>query len=114
MSDSKTLLISMGDACGIGPEIAVAAWAAEARDQLAALPGVKIVTEPRLSLFSFALGDDGATEALLSRINDDGRIYLTQTRVDGRLAIRVTVGTFDCRHEDVMVIARTVKELLAP
>jgi aromatic-L-amino-acid decarboxylase len=89
------------------------AWAREARDQLAALPGVEIVTEPRLSLFSFALGDDAATEALLSRINDDGRIYLTQTRVDGRLAIRVTVGTFDCRHEDVMVIAPTVKELLA-
>jgi aromatic-L-amino-acid/L-tryptophan decarboxylase len=90
------------------------AWAREARDQLADLPGVEIVTEPRLSLFSFALGDDAATEALLSRINADGRIYLTQTRVDGRLAIRVTVGTFDCRHEDVMVIARTVKELLAP
>jgi aromatic-L-amino-acid decarboxylase len=89
-------------------------WAAEARDQLAALPGVEIVTEPRLSLFSFALGDDAATEALLSHINDDGRIYLTQTRVDGRLAIRVTVGTFDCRREDVMLIAATVKELLAP
>jgi aromatic-L-amino-acid decarboxylase len=88
------------------------AWAAEARDALAALPGVEIVTEPRLALFSFALGDDQATEALLSRINADGRIYLTQTRVDGRLAIRVAVGTFDCRREDVMVIATTVKELL--
>jgi aromatic-L-amino-acid decarboxylase len=90
------------------------AWALEARDQLAALPGVEIVTEPRLALFSFALSDDVATEQLLSRINDDGRIYLTQTRVDGRLAIRVTVGTFDCRREDVMLIATTVKELLAP
>jgi aromatic-L-amino-acid/L-tryptophan decarboxylase len=29
-------------------------------------------------------GDDAATEALLARINDDGRIYLTQTRHDGR------------------------------
>jgi hypothetical protein len=28
--------------------------------------------------------------------------------------IRVTVGTFDCRREDVMLIATTVKELLAP
>ena len=89
------------------------AWAAEARDQLAALPGVSIVTEPRLSLFTFALRDDAATEALFTRINDDGRIYLTQTRVDGRFAIRVTVGTFDCTREDVMLISRTVKELLA-
>ncbi len=89
------------------------AWAQEARDQLAALPGVEIVTEPRLSLFSFALADDAATEALLTRINDDGRIYLTQTRVDGRLAIRVQIGSFDCRREDVMFIATTVQEMLA-
>jgi aromatic-L-amino-acid decarboxylase len=89
------------------------AWAVEARDQLAALPGVTIVTEPRLSLFTFALADDAATEALLARVNDDGRIYLTQTRVDGRFAIRVQVGSFDCRREDVMLIATTIKELLA-
>jgi aromatic-L-amino-acid/L-tryptophan decarboxylase len=88
-------------------------WAKAARDQLAALPGVEIVTEPRLSLFTFALADDAATEALLARINDDGRIYLTQTRVDGRFAIRVQVGSFDCCEEDVMFIAKTVQEMLA-
>ena len=88
--------------------------ALQARDQLAALPGVRIVTEPRLSLFSFALETDAATEALLQRINDDGRIYLTQTRVDGQFAIRVQVGSFDCREEDVMLIAKTVQEMLAP
>lgn len=88
------------------------AWAIEARDQLAALPGVTIVTQPRLSLFTFALADDAATEALQARINADGRIYLTQTRVDGRFAIRVQVGSFDCTREDVMLIKTTVKELL--
>lgn len=89
------------------------AWAQVARDALAALPGVEIVTEPRLSLFTFALRDDAATEALLTRINDDGRIYLTQTRVDGRFAIRVQVGSFDCSKEDVMLIPKTVQEMLA-
>ena len=89
------------------------AWAEEARNQLAALPGVEIVTEPRLSLFSFALETEAATEALLARINDDGRIYLTQTRVDGRFAIRVQVGSFDCTREDVMLIAKVVSEMLA-
>ncbi len=89
------------------------AWARAARDRLAALPGVSIVTEPRLSLFTFALSDDAATEGLLQRINDDGRIYLTQTRVDGRFVIRVQVGSFDCREEDVMLIAKTVQEMLA-
>ena len=89
------------------------AWAVQARDELAALPGVDIVTEPRLSLFSFALETDAATEALLQRINDDGRIYLTQTRVDGRFAIRMTVGSFDCSAEDVMLVSKTVQEMLA-
>jgi aromatic-L-amino-acid/L-tryptophan decarboxylase len=89
-------------------------WANRCRDALAALPGVEIVTEPRLSLFTFALAEDAATEALLARINDDGRIYLTQTRVDGRFAIRVQVGSFDCREEDVMLIVTTVQEMLAP
>jgi len=88
------------------------AWAHEARDALAALPGVVIVTEPSLSLFTFALGTDAATEALLARINDDGRIYLTQTRHQGRYVIRVVVGQFDCAREDVAVIAQVVSELM--
>jgi aromatic-L-amino-acid/L-tryptophan decarboxylase len=89
------------------------AWAKEARHALAALPGVEIVTEPSLSLFTFALGaGDAATEALLQRINDDGRIYLTQTRHKGRYVIRVQVGQFDCTREDVMLIAETVSDCL--
>ena len=87
-------------------------WAQEARDLLATLPGVKIITEPSLSLFTFALECDAATEALLARINDDGRIYLTQTRHQGRTVIRVQVGQFDCTREDVMLISETVADLL--
>ena len=56
--------------------------------------------------------DDAATEALLTRINDDGRIYLTQTRHAGRYAIRVQVGQFDCTRADVMAIPQVVAELM--
>lgn len=87
-------------------------WAGAACEALRALPGVTITTEPRLSLFTFALGDDAATEALLARINDDGRIYLTQTRHQGRYVIRVQVGQFDCTEADVAMIARVVRELV--
>ncbi|MBL3570420.1 aspartate aminotransferase family protein [Rhodovulum sulfidophilum] len=86
-------------------------WAAEARDAIAALPGVEIVTEPRLSLFTFALNDEAATADLLRRVNDDGRIYLTQTRHEGRLVIRVQVGPFDCTREDVLTIPRVLADL---
>jgi aromatic-L-amino-acid decarboxylase len=88
------------------------AWAVEACEALRAIPGIRIVTEPRLSLFTFALADDAATEALLTRINDDGRIYLTQTRHRGDYVIRVQVGQFDCTRDDVMEIPKTVAALL--
>lgn len=89
------------------------AWAAEARAALAALPGVEMVTPPVLSLFTFALkAGDAATEALLARINDDGRIYLTRTRAAGRTLIRVQVGQFDCTRADVMTIPAVVGEML--
>lgn len=87
-------------------------WARQARDALARLPGVTITTEPSLSLFTFALGSDAETESLLARINDDGRIYLTQTRHAGRYVIRVQVGQFDCTEADVMAIPTVVAELL--
>jgi aromatic-L-amino-acid decarboxylase len=87
-------------------------WAVEACEALRALPGVTITSEPRLSLFTFALKDDAATEALLTRINDDGRIYLTQTRHKGAFVIRVQVGQFDCTREDVTMIPQVVAELI--
>lgn len=88
------------------------AWAVEACEALRALPGVTITSEPRLSLFTFALEHDAATEALLTRINDDGRIYLTQTRHKGAYVIRVQVGQFDCTRDDVMMIPQVVTELI--
>jgi aromatic-L-amino-acid decarboxylase len=79
---------------------------------LGKVPGVQIVTPPSLSLFTFALGSEAATEALLTRINDDGRIYLTQTRHQGRFVIRVQVGQFDCTLKDVQMVETVVRELL--
>ena len=85
-------------------------WAQDLAVALNKLKGVEIVTQPALSLFTFALADDVATEALLTRINDDGRIYLTQTRHQGRFVIRVQVGQFDCTAQDVAMVETVVRE----
>ncbi|PQO23439.1 aspartate aminotransferase family protein [Rhodobacteraceae bacterium WD3A24] len=88
-------------------------WAGELAEEIARLDGVEIVTPPALSLFTFALkAGDAATEALLRRINDDGRVYLTQTRHKGRFVIRVQVGQFDCTRDDVMTVAQVLRDLL--
>lgn len=82
-------------------------WSERLASRLAVVPGFEIVTEPMLSLFTFRhqpCDDSLADEhnlALVQAINDDGRIYLTQTRVDGRVAIRFQVGQFEASETDV-------------
>ncbi len=88
------------------------AWAREACEALRTIPGVTIASEPILSLFSFRLANDAATAELLDRINRDGRIYLTQTTHEDTFVIRVQVGQFDCRREDVMEIPKIVNEMV--
>jgi aromatic-L-amino-acid decarboxylase len=71
------------------------------------------------SLFSFRYrgkGDanlDDLNLALVESINADGRIYLTQTRVDGAVAIRFQVGQFECTEADVMSAYDVITEIAA-
>jgi aromatic-L-amino-acid decarboxylase len=60
-----------------------------------------------LSLFSFRHVPDRKADidthnlGLVSAINDEGRVYLTQTLVDGKLAIRFQAGQFETTEADV-------------
>ncbi|AVO37240.1 pyridoxal phosphate-dependent decarboxylase family protein [Pukyongiella litopenaei] len=93
------------------------AWARGLHDRLAAEPDFEIVTPPMWSLFTFRHVPPGAADpdalnlALVEAINDDGRIYLTQTRVDGAVAIRLQVGAFDATRSDVDTAFDTITEL---
>ncbi len=88
------------------------AWASQLAEAVATHPRLLITTPPVLSLFTFAHREgDTATDALLGRINDDGRVYLTPSRHFGKSVIRVQVGQFDCTRDDVMMVARVLREL---
>jgi aromatic-L-amino-acid decarboxylase len=89
------------------------AWSRALADRLRADPAFEIVTEPVLSLFTFRLAgrDDAAQLAFVNRVNDDGRIYLTQTKVDGRMVVRFQVGQFDATEDDVRVAGDVIREL---
>ncbi|MBZ0162915.1 MAG: aspartate aminotransferase family protein [Notoacmeibacter sp.] len=80
------------------------AWSRALAERLSKEPDFEIVTAPMLSLFTFRhLGGDDADRHnldLVNAINDDGRIYLTQTRIDGRIAIRFQAGQFDMTQAD--------------
>ncbi|MEW9808172.1 aspartate aminotransferase family protein [Mesorhizobium sp. ZMM04-5] len=92
-------------------------WSENLAARLAGQPGIEIVTEPMLSLFSFRhqAGDETRNDehnlALVSAINDDGRIYLTQTRVDGRVAIRFHAGQFEATEADVDMAFDVITEI---
>jgi aromatic-L-amino-acid decarboxylase len=88
-------------------------WSQALCERLRAEGDFDIVTEPILSLWTFKLADatDAETQALVDAINDDGRIYLTQTLVDGEKVIRFTAGQFDCEERDFDTAFDTITEI---
>lgn len=91
------------------------AWAQALHDALAADARFQIVTPPVLSLFTFRLAgqDDAAQLAYVQRLNDDGRVYLTQTRLDGRIAIRFQAGSAGLSADDMTLTRQVLQEMAA-
>lgn len=92
------------------------AWTAELEAKLGAHPDFTLTTKRSLSLFTFQHTPAGAdpntaSADLLQKINDDGRIYLTQTLHDGAYVIRFVAGQFDCTRDDVMMAYDVITEL---
>ncbi len=91
-------------------------WAADLAARLDREPDFEIVTVPILSLFSFRYRPEGAADLdalnarLLEQINDDGRIYLTQTKVKGQFVIRFQVGQTDTEKADVDLAFTVITE----
>ena len=94
------------------------AWTAELEEKIAALPDFRITSPRRLALFTFQYCPEGqdanaATAALLQKVNDDGRIYLTQTNIGDAYVIRFTCGTFRTTRDDVLSVLDVLNELKA-
>ncbi len=88
-------------------------WSQALCERLRAEPDFQIVTDPILSLWTFKVtnADNDATQDLVDAINDDGRIYLTQTFVDGVKVIRFTAGQFDCTEADFHTAFDAITEI---
>jgi aromatic-L-amino-acid decarboxylase len=94
------------------------ALAVEAAERVAALPGIRLVAPPQLSLFAFHVtwpgaaldAENRATTDLLDRIRDRGRVLLTACRVDGRVLARVCILSFRTRRDRVDECVRQIEE----
>ncbi|MFG1340348.1 pyridoxal phosphate-dependent decarboxylase family protein [Xanthobacter autotrophicus] len=91
-------------------------WSQALAARIAAEPGFALASTPVLSLFAFRHdpgdGRDGDAHmlALLQAINDGGQLYLTPTRVDGRLAIRFQAGSMEATEADVDAAFDIIRE----
>ncbi|WP_027245420.1 pyridoxal phosphate-dependent decarboxylase family protein [Leisingera daeponensis] len=92
-------------------------WSNRLHDKLKSEPDFEITTPPMWSLWSFRYAPEGAADLddlnlrLVNAINDDGRIYLTQTRLDGQLVIRFQAGQFETTEADVMTAFDVITEI---
>jgi len=95
------------------------AWAGRLCGMVAAEPGFEIMSPQRLALFSFRYRPDGLDDEreldalnrrLLERLNDSGRLYVTQNRVRGRFAIRFQVGQTSTEWRHVAAAWETIRQ----
>jgi aromatic-L-amino-acid/L-tryptophan decarboxylase len=96
-------------------------WGNRFAERIKAEPDFQLTSTPVLSLSTFRYKRQGdhnpsaINRRLFKAINDDGRIYLTQTRIDGRFVIRFQVGQTYTTEDDVdfafKVITETARSL---
>lgn len=92
-------------------------WTARLAARFEEADDFEVVTQPILALFTFrykpAQSDDldSLNIKLVNAINDDGRLYLTQSNHDGIIVIRFTCGQFETTESDVMSTFETVTAL---
>ena len=80
----------------------------------------EIASKRNLALFNFRYRPmsldneseiDALNETLLNAINDDGRLYLTQNRVNGRYVIRFCVGQTNTTRDHVLGAWDVIQEI---
>ncbi len=94
-------------------------WARELEQWIEEAPDFELMAPRRLALLNFRYRPAGVTDAgdldrlnerLLERLNDSGELYLTQNRVRGVYAIRVSIGQTTTERRHVEVAWKKIRE----
>ena len=91
-------------------------WTEKLYVKIKDLENIEITTPPILSLFTFRFvksgisDNDELNERIIREINDEGKIYLTPTKVNNNYVIRFTAGTFEMDEKDLHVAYDCIKE----
>jgi len=57
---------------------------------------------------------DAATQRILDRVNGSGRLFLTHTRLDGRLVLRMSIGATHTERRHVAAAWEAIQEAASP
>jgi aromatic-L-amino-acid/L-tryptophan decarboxylase len=92
-------------------------WSEQLARKLAGVADFRITSKPMLSLFSFRhepkieIDLNQHNLNLVNAINNDGRIYLTQSKLDGETIIRFQAGSFEMTQADANTAFDVITEM---
>ena len=92
-------------------------WAHGLAERIKAVLDFELVTPPILSLLSFRYRPQGVADLdalnarLIQAINDDGRLYLTQTRFQDKFVIRFVIGQTYATEADIAFAWDVIQEI---
>ncbi len=69
-------------------------------ERIAGVPGVELLNDVVLNQVLFCFEDDGRTDAVLARVQESGRVWMSGTTWNGRKAIRVSVSNWQTGDEE--------------
>ncbi|MBP1234902.1 glutamate/tyrosine decarboxylase-like PLP-dependent enzyme [Arthrobacter sp. PvP102] len=81
--------------------------------QLSALDGVEVLNDVAYTQVSLAFGDDATTRAVTARIIEDGLVWMSGSRWQGRDVLRISVSNWTTDDADVEAAVDAVRKALA-
>lgn len=87
------------------------AWTRELASEIARDPRFELCAPVTMSLVCFRLkGPDEPNQALVEKINATGHAFLQGNRLNGRFMLRLAIGHYDVRREDVFSTWQKIQE----
>ncbi|KIS28014.1 pyridoxal-dependent decarboxylase [Arthrobacter sp. SPG23] len=87
--------------------------ASQLAQQLSALDGVEVLNDVAYTQVSLAFGDDATTRAVTARIIEDGHVWMSGSRWQGRDVLRISVSNWTTDDADVEAAVGAVRKALA-
>ncbi|WP_430295898.1 pyridoxal phosphate-dependent decarboxylase family protein [Sinomonas sp. B1-1] len=89
------------------------AHAQELARRIGELPGAEVLNNVVFSQVSLAFGSDARTRAVADWLIEDGRVWMTASRWQGRAVLRISVANWSTDSADVEVSVAAVRDALA-